>query len=156
MKKAGVVICLALAGLSCNRPAERKTTTESKNAAEPSSNPVTGDPASPAASTASQTKSSGLYPVRVNSRHGYIDRTGKVVVQPRFGRAIPFSEGLAAASEPGGKWGYIDSTGTYAIAPQYDTAAPFKEGLAAVQFGAERLRLHRPKREGCNRAQAPV
>ena len=36
-----------------------------------------------------------LYPVVVEGKWGYIDNTGKVMVEPRLGAAFNFSEGLA-------------------------------------------------------------
>jgi WG containing repeat len=75
------------------------------------------------------------HPVHV----GYIDQTGKVVIQPQFVAAFSFSEGLAAAevSENGAlKWGYIDKTGAWVIRPQFDAASFFSEGLAAVATGS--------------------
>jgi hypothetical protein len=70
---------------------------------------------------------------------GYIDKTGKVVIEPQFDRALNFSEGLAAvrAGENGIlKWGYVDKTGAWVIQPQFDAAWPFSEGLAAVATGS--------------------
>lgn len=69
---------------------------------------------------------------------GYIDNSGKFVIEPRLIEgARSFSEGLAAF-EPGAsswgsaKWGYLDKTGKWAIKPQFDNAGDFSEGLAPV------------------------
>ena len=56
---------------------------------------------------------SRLYPVVVAGKWGYIDNTGKVAIEPRFGAAFHFSEGLApvqVGSGSQGKRGYIDRT----------------------------------------------
>ncbi len=54
----------------------------------------------------------GLFCVNVNGKYGYIDKTGKYVINPQFDYAGSFSEGLAVV-EIGGKWGYIDKTGKF-------------------------------------------
>jgi hypothetical protein len=53
----------------------------------------------------------------------YVDRSGKVVVDPGLLRGWDFSEGLAAAMRKGEKlWGYIDTSGRFAISPRFETA----------------------------------
>ena len=74
---------------------------------------------------------SSLYPVKVNGQWGYIDKTGKIVINPQFDSAWDFSEGLAWV-KVGGKWGYIDKTGKIVINPQFDDAHDFHDGLALV------------------------
>lgn len=67
---------------------------------------------------------------------GYIDRSGKYVIKPRFASARPFSEGLACVQpEQDGKWGYIDKTGQLVIGAEFDSAQPFKCGHAIVAKG---------------------
>lgn len=80
---------------------------------------------------------SDLFVVIVNDKRGYIDRTGKVIIEPKWGGANNFSEGLAvvATYEDGYKQGYIDTTGKVVIEPQFRRAWDFSEGLAAVGFG---------------------
>jgi len=84
--------------------------------------------------------SEGLAAVREKDIYtGYIDRTGKYVIEPKYAyaQACAFSGGLAAVWEyPGFKWGYINKTGSYVIAPQFKMTAarPFKEERAAVQI----------------------
>lgn len=74
-----------------------------------------------------------LYPVRVNGKEGYIDATGRIVIQPRFDRVDLFSEGLAGVCV-GGKWGYIDKAGKFIINPQFEGGCgKFSEGLADVE-----------------------
>lgn len=70
------------------------------------------------------------------AKWGFIDKTGKVVIEPRFAQLENFSEGLAAARiERAGKWGYIDRTGRVVIEPQFDLGGQFHEGFAAVKVG---------------------
>lgn len=85
-------------------------------------------------------------PVWHRGKQGYIDKTGKFVINPQFDGAGDFSEGLArvciGGSYPpccGGKWGYIDRTGKILINPQFDYAEDFSEGLAVVDIGAKCL-----------------
>lgn len=77
-----------------------------------------------------------LFIVIVNNKRGYIDRTGKVVIEPRFDGARDFSEGLAsvATSNGGYKEGYIDKTGKIVVEPKWDTAGSFNDGVAWVGF----------------------
>lgn len=70
------------------------------------------------------------------SAYGFIDKTGKMVVAPRYEDAEPFSEGLAAVKHKGA-WGYIDKTGKMAVPAQFDAAGPFSEGLAQIQIGSK-------------------
>lgn len=58
----------------------------------------------------------GLYQIKRNGNSGYIDETGKYVIQPQLGDALNFSEGLAMA-RISSKYGYIDKTGKYVREP---------------------------------------
>lgn len=72
-------------------------------------------------------------------KFGYIDKTGKVVIEPQFFVAQDFSEGLAAVrieETSESKYGYIDRTGHIVIAPRFHQAGPFSDGLAAVETSA--------------------
>jgi hypothetical protein len=77
-----------------------------------------------------------LFVVTVNNKQGFIDRNGKLVIDPQFGGAGDFSEGLAsvAVKDEGYKEGYIDRTGKIVIAPKWDTAGKFLDGVAWVGF----------------------
>ena len=79
-----------------------------------------------------------LFVVIVNDKRGYIDRSGKIVIEPQFDGAGDFSEGLAvvATRRNGYAEGYIDETGKVVIEPRFNKAQPFSEGLAAVGFEA--------------------
>lgn len=72
---------------------------------------------------------------------GFINAQGEVIVEPQFGGAQEFSEGLAGVLVEG-KWGFIDETGQMVIEPQflqvnlgYANQKPvlFVEGLAPVE-----------------------
>jgi hypothetical protein len=95
------------------------------------------DVKSPASATPSPYSSKakepmGLFPAKVKGRYGFIDKTGKMILQPQFARAQMFSEGLAAV-QINAKWGFIDRTGKMVITPKYDVVLPFAEGLASVR-----------------------
>jgi len=65
-------------------------------------------------------------------------KPGKVVIEPQFAAAGPFSEGRAMVgiAEPSWsinyKWGFIDAEGRWIAKPQYGSANEFSEGLAPV------------------------
>lgn len=74
----------------------------------------------------------GLSRWKVGNKFGFIDRTGKIVIEPAFDLTFHFSEGLAAV-QIDGKWGYIDTTGKFVIQPMsLSTARDFHNGLAYV------------------------
>jgi hypothetical protein len=98
------------------------------------------------------TKSWETEPIEQTFKYGYIDETGKMVINPMFEAAESFSEGLAGVcvghgcyySSPSDKlkkekeeekWGYIDKTGTIVIPPQFKYARGFHDGLAVVCVG---------------------
>lgn len=75
---------------------------------------------------------------------GFMDKTGKIVIEPQFEAAGDFSEGLAPvmffkpakkvteANEEDFDAGFIDKTGKMVIKPQFEYYQPFSEGLAFV------------------------
>jgi hypothetical protein len=65
--------------------------------------------------------------------YGYIDKNGRILIEPRFDEADHFSEGLAPV-KLGSKWGYIDINGNMVIEPQFDAASIFSENVAKVSF----------------------
>src|ERR1700733_396100 len=85
----------------------------------------------------------GLAAVRIGRSFGFIDKSGKLLIAPRFedvgGIPNGFSEGTAAVSI-GQKWGYIDRSGKIVIAPQFGGGAlddslndwSFHDGIASV------------------------
>ena len=73
-----------------------------------------------------------LFVVTVNGKDGYMDRDGKIVIEPTFDRAYPFSDGLAAI-EKQQRWGFIDTSGEIVIEPQFISVGLFSEGLATFQ-----------------------
>jgi hypothetical protein len=75
----------------------------------------------------------GLSRWKIGNKYGFIDRSGKVVIQPKFDLTFHFSEGLAAV-QIGHKWGYIDRTGKMVIKPKaLAQAEDFHHRLALVE-----------------------
>lgn len=70
------------------------------------------------------------------NRWGFIDRTGKFVIEPKFesypnGYVFSFSDGLAMV-EVKEKYGFIDKRGEFEIPPRFIYAQGFQEGVARV------------------------
>lgn len=94
--------------------------------------------------------SEGLAGVGVKGKHyytykGYIDKSGKFVIEPRFSTAEDFSDGLARIvlnpnfGFPFDGFGYIDRTGKIVLEfkypSEYAMVSDFSGGLASVQIG---------------------
>jgi WG containing repeat len=72
----------------------------------------------------------GLAPVELKGDWGFIDKTGKMVIEPRFGGQPVFSEGLAFVILKGGGIGFIDKTGAVVLRPEFALGENFSNGLA--------------------------
>src|SRR5260221_669420 len=77
-----------------------------------------------------------LYPVAKGGKFGFIDKTGKLVIQPKYESAGDFSEGLASVSIEG-KFGYVDANGKEVIPFQFDAASAFSEGFAKISMATK-------------------
>jgi hypothetical protein len=55
-------------------------------------------------------------PIEQNKRWGYIDSSGRIVIEPQFAGAGKFADGLAPV-EVAGKWGYINQEGVLIVKP---------------------------------------
>jgi hypothetical protein len=79
-----------------------------------------------------------LFAIVQGGKWGYVDRTGQIVIPPRFDLAGRFSEGLAPV-KLGQTLGYVDRTGEIVLVPEYAPTAtlylPFSSGLAPVRAG---------------------
>ncbi|MCK9639440.1 MAG: WG repeat-containing protein [Prolixibacteraceae bacterium] len=84
------------------------------------------------AGTAAQAQLAPFYSA-TNNKYGYKDGAGKIVVEPRYDLAYPFTEGIAAV-RLAGKYGYLDGRGKEIVAPKYDFTWHFIGGFAAVKL----------------------
>ena len=62
---------------------------------------------------------SGLLPAASGGKWGFMDTTGKWVIDPQFEGVAGFADGRAPVLV-GGRWGYIDQRGKFVVNPQYD------------------------------------
>ena len=83
--------------------------------------------------------SEGLAAVFIDGKWGFIDKTGKTAIEPRFDQAHPFYEGFAGVSvrqkgKPHGwvKWHFIDHKGNALGGLELGYAWRFSEGLGSV------------------------
>lgn len=80
---------------------------------------------------------SGLFVIReggTNGKYGFIDKTGKVVIEPRYDYAEPFSDGLAKV-KTNGQTEFIDATGKVAFVSPTNRVGSFGNGFARVYDG---------------------
>lgn len=63
------------------------------------------------------------------TKYGFVNKKGEVVIKPQFDEVGDFSEGLARVMI-NYKWGYINKKGQIVIKPQFEEAKDFSEGLA--------------------------
>lgn len=77
--------------------------------------------------------SQALFPYRSEGLWGYLDSTGKIVIEPQFEMCGFFTEGLAYA-QVGDALGYIDESGQLVIPADYPAATNFHEGYASVMI----------------------
>lgn len=68
-----------------------------------------------------------------DGKFGYMDRSGRVVIEPKYQYAGAFHEGLAPVKD-NGLFGFINESGEMVIPPQFKSAyaSAFVDGLAAV------------------------
>ena len=75
-------------------------------------------------------------------KYGYIDKAGKIIINPIYTGAFPFKEGLACVSVSpitlgslkDTKWQYIDKKGKIVIYKNSDFPVEFNNGLAFVSY----------------------
>jgi hypothetical protein len=75
----------------------------------------------------------GLARVKLNGKAGFIDKTGKEIVPPKYDDdACTGFQRRFGSGELNRKWGLIDKTGKEIVPPKYDIAGDFQEGLAPI------------------------
>jgi hypothetical protein len=68
-----------------------------------------------------------------NNKFGFLDKSGKIIIEATYDAASDFSEGLAAI-RVGNSYGYIDKTNKKVIEPKFAWAGDFIGSLAQVTF----------------------
>ncbi|WP_022728848.1 WG repeat-containing protein [Fodinicurvata sediminis] len=95
--------------------------------------------------------SEGLAWVRVipdddagDSRVGWINDQGEMVIPPEFAHGADFSNDRAPAALSDENWGYIDREGSIVFPGKFtlSAAAPYSDGLAAVTLGQDKGYMH--------------
>jgi hypothetical protein len=84
-------------------------------------------------SVAKEGEHSNRFPVLVDGKYGYIDRTGTVVIEPQFDSACSFSDGLALVKAEG-SYHYINDSGSPAFDGKYKDARSFSDSMASISF----------------------
>jgi hypothetical protein len=74
-----------------------------------------------------------LFLIKKNHKWGFIDREGKIVIEPEYEEASIFRENLAAV-RINGKWGYINQFNKLVIKAEYDEVFDFNENISKVKF----------------------
>lgn len=69
-----------------------------------------------------------------NGKYGFVDTTGKIVVEAKYDRVRPFQDGLAAVrTSTLGGWSFIDTTGAVVLETKYRNIKDFKNGFAIFE-----------------------
>jgi hypothetical protein len=77
----------------------------------------------------------GRRAVKKGKKWGFIDESGKEVVEPKYDKVWGFQKNGRAGVKKDGKWGFIDENGKEVVKPKYDYVWDFKNGRAKAQKG---------------------
>ncbi len=77
-----------------------------------------------------------LFRTKKDSKYGFVNSNGTLLLEPQFSDASNFSESLAAVSKDG-KWGYIDGFTRMVIPAKFDSAGDFHNGVAVVSVNGK-------------------
>ncbi|MEL7191073.1 MAG: WG repeat-containing protein [Bacteroidota bacterium] len=75
----------------------------------------------------------GMIPIRNEKGWGFMNKEGKVMVEPAYTRVGVFHGGLASVRTAKG-WGYIRPDGNWGIKPQFLRTYDFEDGIALVKY----------------------
>ena len=84
--------------------------------------------------------SEGMAAVLVEGKWGYINQFGKMVIEPKFQSAFPFSkDGLArviisSEQQVLGQTGFITKSGKFKLLPHYDSATNFVDSESIAEY----------------------
>ena len=68
--------------------------------------------------------SEGFAAVKRDNKYGFINESGKIIIEPIFQEVWPFNHGLSAV-KINYQWGFIDTTGKFIVDPKYDETQGF-------------------------------
>lgn len=89
-----------------------------------------------------------LFPIKVNSRYGYMNRQGEVVIEPQYESAYDFREGIARVHNGSVSYSYLDTKGNVIWKDHDDKdsgwGGHFEDGLQVIGMyrGGEHLRAY--------------
>jgi hypothetical protein len=75
-----------------------------------------------------------LFQIHYGNKWGFMDRTGKIVIEPQFSDVSDFFDGLARVDKDHRSC-FIDETGKVVIPCTFERAGNFSDGLAPVLVG---------------------
>lgn len=81
-------------------------------------------------------KAEQRYLIKVDTKIGFVDGCGRVVIEPIYDSALEFYEGFARVGK-NGKFGFIDKAGKVIIDFYLDFAWFFSEGLAVAEINSK-------------------
>lgn len=84
-------------------------------------------------SCSSSSENLKLIPVKTGDKWGYVNKSGKYIINPQFAEASTIKNGLALVQTMDGEYGFINEKGKFVINPQFDDAEQFHDGLALVE-----------------------
>lgn len=70
--------------------------------------------------------------VKQDGKWGFMDKEGKIMIEPQYEDARSFCNGYAAVKQ-NGKWGFINKEGTVIIEPQFSETMDFSDGSVFVK-----------------------
>lgn len=73
-----------------------------------------------------------LYPIKENGNYGYMNKFGKIIINPQFEDAKDFKDGFAII-KISGKYGFINKSGKISVNPIYEDLQNFSDGLARIK-----------------------
>lgn len=83
--------------------------------------------------------SEGLAVSQLNGKFGYIDNTGKTIIEHKYMRTFSFKDGIGAVSVREGVVGAIDKTDNIIVPLEYNVIVSCGGGLIAVGVGEQTL-----------------
>lgn len=80
-------------------------------------------------------KTEQRYLIKIDTKMGFIDGCGRVIIEPVYDSALEFSEGFSRVGK-NGKFGFIDKAGKVVIDFYLDFTWFFSEGLAVAEINS--------------------